>query len=198
MTRWPYPKRFLLFREGGKRETGPQPRIRPYRTPGKGHRARGELTRPRRASTSSPRARCEARARAFRVFPVAIFRKSAHLPVLKTVSYTISRRKVISERRKVVIIIGLSRARLTRKLVFCFQSVFPRLDPCGEVKIRPNRFRPPYRISNQPSSRSMPRARIDAVRIDDCAARVFENTRRSAWCRSRLCAVAPPVGTRRE
>jgi len=85
----------------GKRETGPQPRLRPYRTPGKGHRARGELTRPRRASTSSPRARCEARARAFRVFPVAIFRKSAHLPVLKTVSYTISRRKVISERRKV-------------------------------------------------------------------------------------------------
>ena len=94
--------------------------------------------------------------------------------------------------------IGLGRARLSRKLVFCFQSVFPRLDPCGEVKTRPYRFRPPYRISNQPSSRSIPRARIDAVRIDDCAARVFENTRRSAWCHSRLRAVAPPVGTRRE
>ena len=88
----------------GKREPPPQSPRGSYRTPGKGHRARGELTRPRRASTSSPRARCEARARAFRVFPVAIFRKSAHLPVLKTVSYTISRRKVISERRKVVII----------------------------------------------------------------------------------------------
>ena len=95
-----------LFRQGGKRETGPQPRLRPYRTPGKGHRARGELTRPRRASTSSPRARCEARARAFRVFPVAIFGKSVHLPVLKTASYTISRRKVILERRKVLIITG--------------------------------------------------------------------------------------------
>ena len=90
----------------GKREPPPQSPRGSYRTPGKGHRARGELTRPRRASTSSPRARCEARARAFRVFPVAIFRKSAHLPVLKTVSYTISRRKVISERRKVVIITG--------------------------------------------------------------------------------------------
>jgi hypothetical protein len=109
-----------IIRDGKTRNLG---RIGSYPTPGKGHRARGELTRPRRASTSSPRARCEARARAFRVFPVAIFRKSAHLPVLKTVSYTISRRKVISERRKVVIITGtLKVKRFKLKYLRCRTS----------------------------------------------------------------------------
>ncbi len=47
--------------------------------------------------------------------------------------------------------IGLGQARLDRKVVFCFQITFPRLDPCNEVKVRPYRFRLPYRISNQPS-----------------------------------------------
>ena len=41
------------------------------------------------------------------------------------------------------------------------------------MKIRHDRFRPPSRICNQPSSRLTPRAGIDAVRVDDCAARRF-------------------------